>query len=960
MPFPYDTNDQDAIDNLASYYNGNDYDVATNPGGMADGGHRTNFEPALNDIATVAEAIADAADAAGTSATAAASSAASASTSASTATTQASNASASAAAAATAASSLLKFQFNTATSSDPGSGKFRFDNATFGSATKVAFSETDANSNSLATLFAGLDDGSGTNKILVLLNKVGGGAYYSFFVTSTLTDQGTYDEFNISPIATGGSISNNDYFLATFVPLQKGDTGSTGSTGSTGADGANQGNKYTFNTATSGDPGSGKFLLDNATLASATQLNISETDGDSGALASFLAVIDNGTSANKALLLFKNAAGTKGIAGFITAALTDAGSYDTYPWTPITSWGSPANNDVMFLTVAVTGDKGDTGATGSTGSTGAAGANGGNKYTFNTATSGDPGSGKFLLDNATLASATQLNISETDGDSGALASYLAALDNGSSSNKALFLFKTADGTKGIVGYITAALTDAGSYDTYPWTPITSWGSPANNDVMYLQVSLVGDKGDTGAGDVTGPASSTDEALARMDGTTGKIVQNSTVKLTDGGALSPVTTDQAVLGTSSLMWSDLFLADGAVINFNNGNFTLTHSAGLLTASAPFKATRFQFTATAQFIADDGGNEQIIFTTTALAVNEFTIANAATGNAPSLQATGGDTNVGIDISTKGAGSLTFWSGAKGRELLILPNVASAVNEVTISGAATGAGPTILSTGGDTNVPMTIGGKGTGHLILGQATATDVRLAADQPLTDSSGNELLKWVKTASAVNEFTVTNAATGNNPKLSATGGDTDVGLDFAVKAAGKFRFLATSSGPAEIRLFEDSDNGTNYVGIIAPSSMASDRTITLPDATDTLVGKATTDILTNKTMIASSNVTEEISTTASSATPTPTGGSLRNLFTVTALATAPTFAAPSGTPANGNRLVIRIKDNGTARALSWNAIYRAMGTALPTTTVISKTLYLVFIYNSTDSTWDLVGSAQEV
>ena len=52
-----------------------------------------------------------------------------------------------------------------------------------------------------------------------------------------------------------------------------------------------------------------------------------------------------------------------------------------------------------------------------------------------------------------------------------------------------------------------------------------------------------------------------------------------VQLT-GTALSPVTTDGNALGTSSLMWSDLFLATGAVINFNNGDVTITHAANAL--------------------------------------------------------------------------------------------------------------------------------------------------------------------------------------------------------------------------------------------------------------------------------------------------------------------------------------------------------------------------------------------
>lgn len=101
-----------------------------------------------------------------------------------------------------------------------------------------------------------------------------------------------------------------------------------------------------------------------------------------------------------------------------------------------------------------------------------------------------------------------------------------------------------------------------------------------------------------------------------------------------------------------------------------------------------------------------------------------------------------------------------------------------------------------------------------------------------------------------------------------------------------------------------------------------------------------------------------VSSTTSSATPTPNADTT-DIYILTALATAPTFGAPTGSPSQGQKLIIRIKDNGTARALAWNAIYRAMGTALPTTTVLSKTLYLGFIYNSTDTKWDLVASAQE-
>ena len=97
---------------------------------------------------------------------------------------------------------------------------------------------------------------------------------------------------------------------------------------------------------------------------------------------------------------------------------------------------------------------------------------------------------------------------------------------------------------------------------------------------------------------------------------------------------------------------------------------------------------------------------------------------------------------------------------------------------------------------------------------------------------------------------------------------------------------------------------------------------------------------------------------ASSATPSPVGSSKNNEFFVTALATNPTFAAPSGSNVNGNKLVVRIKDNGTSRTLAWNSIYRAVGIDLPTSTNVSETLYLTFAYNSSDVKWDLISVSQ--
>tara|TARA_R100000664_G_scaffold28576_1_gene39945 strand:- start:6354 stop:7424 length:1071 start_codon:yes stop_codon:yes gene_type:complete len=62
-----------------------------------------------------------------------------------------------------------------------------------------------------------------------------------------------------------------------------------------------------------------------------------------------------------------------------------------------------------------------------------------------------------------------------------------------------------------------------------------------------------------------------------------------------------------------------------------------------------------------IRDENGNEQIIFQTTGSAVNQIDVTNAATGNAPSITATGGDTNVDLSFAGKGLGRVSLGAAA-----------------------------------------------------------------------------------------------------------------------------------------------------------------------------------------------------------------------------------------------------------------------------------------------------------
>jgi len=96
-----------------------------------------------------------------------------------------------------------------------------------------------------------------------------------------------------------------------------------------------------------------------------------------------------------------------------------------------------------------------------------------------------------------------------------------------------------------------------------------------------------------------------------------------------------------------------------------------------------------------ILDTNGNELALLTATGSAVNEFTIANAATGNDPTLSATGGDSNIDIAIKPKGTGETVFGTGAANatitssgaHDLILDTNSGTNSGTITITDAANG---------------------------------------------------------------------------------------------------------------------------------------------------------------------------------------------------------------------------------------------------------------------------------
>jgi hypothetical protein len=119
----------------------------------------------------------------------------------------------------------------------------------------------------------------------------------------------------------------------------------------------------------------------------------------------------------------------------------------------------------------------------------------------------------------------------------------------------------------------------------------------------------------------------------------------------------------------------------------------------------------------------------------------------------------------------------------------------------------------------------------------------------------------------------------------------------------------------------------------------------------TLLGSGDLAILRTRTVAAS----------GTSGTLTPNSDTT-DVYKAEGLTGAITIAVPSGTPVDGQKLMIRLEDNGTARAITWTTSaggFRAIGITLPTTTVATKITYVGCTYNATDSFWDAVATVTE-
>lgn len=125
--------------------------------------------------------------------------------------------------------------------------------------------------------------------------------------------------------------------------------------------------------------------------------------------------------------------------------------------------------------------------------------------------------------------------------------------------------------------------------------------------------------------------------------------------------------------------------------------------------------------------------------------------------------------------------------------------------------GSGDRNYSAGALTRVYVAVTSERENRLAQGMSVGHDQAGAhkASLPLTtprittsidDSAGNEVIKTPATASAVNEITVTNAATGNAPRISATGGDS--AIDLNLRGKGLAKSVTIGAGATKIYAYD--------------------------------------------------------------------------------------------------------------------------------------------------------------
>jgi hypothetical protein len=302
MPFPYDAADVAAIGRLDSLYNGGDYDAGSNPGGFGNSGHRTNFVPALQDVALIADAISSAATSASTSATNAGASETSA------------------------AASAAKLQGTSTTSLAIGTGS-------------KAFTTQASKFFNVGTFVVIVSAANPT--VNYMAGQVTG------YVGAALT-------VNVTVTAGSGTFSDWSIYVA-------GSPGATGPAGATGAMGVTPDYQFLFSDGTTdSDPGNGLLKQNNAAVASTTQLYIDNLERNGSSITAWLDSFDDSTNtALRGTITIVQLSDPTKIAVFnVTSAVVDGTGYRKVPVAYVSGPGGFTNAAVLAMRFSRTGNAG--------------------------------------------------------------------------------------------------------------------------------------------------------------------------------------------------------------------------------------------------------------------------------------------------------------------------------------------------------------------------------------------------------------------------------------------------------------------------------------------------------------------------------------------------------------------------------------------------------------------------
>lgn len=218
---------------------------------------------------------------------------------------------------------------------------------------------------------------------------------------------------------------------------------------------------------------------------------------------------------------------------------------------------------------------------------------------------------------------------------------------------------------------------------------------------------------------------------------------------DANADTSITADTDDRIDLKLSGTDLFQFDGTTTTPINGINFVASATGVAVHQIAFGTdTNIDLELRSKgsgdvVLADDSGNEILVAADVASAVNEITVSNAVTTAPPFVQATGGDTNIDLELRSKGSGDVVL-ADDSGNEILVAADVASAVNEITVTNAVTTAGPILGSTGDDTNIDINITPKGSGATVLtagalDEQKGSDIASAGTTDIGAGTGNQI-----------------------------------------------------------------------------------------------------------------------------------------------------------------------------------------------------------------------------